>query len=380
MYLKLSALIFLLSLAVSCSQPPKKSESLTVLDLSQDISVESKMTLSQIASDINYTKLESNPDCFIQRIEQYSITDHYILIYDETQPKILLFNRQGKFLRSISHQGSGPGEYNRPNDVRISRDEKYILLMNFTKVIRFGFDGTLIGETQLPDFAQNIDTFDDGLIVFFGSNSTRMDDYSIAFFDWDGNCTGKRMKRDPDKLKNRSGTRAAMFYDMNNEIRINRNYSDTVYGIRTDRQLVPRLVLLDPHGNEERSLENMNFQLDTWMETPDFLFLTGAYKNRMHPMYLDEQTGLIYHIPFNTDLKTFGIPNDLDGGAPFWPQRYQDGSVYRIQDANRLKSVLDNPLMEKSAFTNQTLRDQLLEFKEYLSDEDGPVLIEIKLK
>jgi len=380
MYLKFSALIILLSLAVSCSQPPKKSESLTVLDLSQDISVESKMTLSQIASDINYTKLESNPDCFIQRIEQYSITDHYILIYDETQPKILLFDRQGKFLRSISHQGSGPGEYNRPNDVRISRDEKYILLMNFTKVIRFGFDGTLIGETQLPDFAQNIDTFDDGLIVFFGSNSTRMDDYSIAFFDWDGNCTGKRMKRDPDKLKNRSGTRAAMFYDMNNEIRINRNYSDTVYAILTDRQLVPRLVLLDPHGNEERSLENMNFQLDTWMETPDFLFLTGAYKSRMHPMYLDKQTGSIYHIPFNTDLKTFGIPNDLDGGAPFWPQRYQDGSVYRIQDANRLKSVLDNPLIEKSAFTNQTLRDQLLEFKEYLSDEDGPVLIEIKLK
>ena len=136
MNLKFPALILLSTLVVSCSTPKKKSKGLTVLDLSQDITVESKMTLSQIATDINYTKLESNPECFIKRIEQYSITGQYILIFDRTQPRILLFNRQGKFLRNISQKGSGPGEYNRPNDVRLSRDEKYILIMDFKKVIR----------------------------------------------------------------------------------------------------------------------------------------------------------------------------------------------------------------------------------------------------
>lgn len=77
MNLKFSALIILLTMVVSCSQPVKNSKDLIVLDLSQDITVESKMTLSQIANDINYTKLESNPQCFIQRIEQYSITKNY---------------------------------------------------------------------------------------------------------------------------------------------------------------------------------------------------------------------------------------------------------------------------------------------------------------
>jgi len=124
----------------------------------------------------------------------------------------------------------------------------------------------------------------------------------------------------------------------------------------------------------------MNFQLDVWMETPDYLFFNGPYKNMMHPMYLEKKTGLVYHIPFNKDLHTAGIPNDLDGGAPFWPYRYQDGSVYRIQEANTLKSVLDNPIIDKSVFTNQTLRDKLVAFKANLSDEDGPILIEIKLK
>jgi len=380
MSLKFPAFIVLLTLVVSCSPPAKNSAGLTVLDLSQDITVESEMKLSQIATDIHYTKLESNPECFIKRIEQSSITNQYILIYDQTQLRVLLFDRQGKFIRKIGNIGKGPGEFNRPHDVRLSRDEKYILVMDFLKVIRFGLDGKLIGETKLPDFARNIDTFDDGLIGYFSSNSTRMDNYSIAFFDWDGNCTGKLMKRDQDKTIRGKASRLAMFYCMNDEIRINDRHSDTVFAVRPDRTLVPKIVLNDPHGKEERSMENMNFQLDVWMETPEYLFFHGAFNLMGHPMYLEKKTGLIYHIPFNKDLHRVGIPNDLDGGAPFWPSRYQDGSVYQFQDANTLKSVLDNPLIDKSIFKNQTLRDQLIAFKKNLSEEDGPVLIEIKLK
>ncbi len=381
MNLKFLALILLLVLAVSCTEPVKKSEGLTVLDLSQDINVESKLTLSQIATDINYTKLESNPDCFINRIDQYSITDNYILIYDQSPPKVLLFDRQGKFIRKIGNIGKGPGEYNRPSDVHISRDEKFILVMDWLKVMRFGFDGKLIGETKLPVFARNTDTFDDGLIAFFSlSNSVRIDNYSVAFFDWDGNCTGKLMNREQDIKKSGSGTRSAMFYAINDEIRINGWYYDTVYAVRPDRTVTPKIVFIDPHGKEERSMENMNFQLDVWMETPGNLFFSGVYKNMMHPMYLDKKTGLVYHVPFVRDLKTFGIPNDLDGGAPFWPARYQNGSVYRFQYAEQLKSVLDNELIAKSVFKDQKLRDKMIAFRATLSDEDGPVLIEVKLK
>ncbi|MCX6226684.1 MAG: 6-bladed beta-propeller [Bacteroidia bacterium] len=378
---KFPALIILLTLVVSCSPPAENSEGLTVLDLSQDITVESKMTLSQIATDINYTKLESNPDCFIEKIEQYSITRNYILIYDLGQPKVLLFDRQGKFIRQIGNMGEGPGEYNRPNDVRFSGDEKYILIMDFKKVIRFGIDGKLISETKLPDFAMSIDTFDDGLIGFFSpANSVLMDNYSIAFFDWDGNCTGKLLKRGQEKLKSWKAIRKHIFYSMNDEIRVNDGYSDTVYAVQPDRTIVPAIALKDPHAEEERSIDNPNFQLDVWMETPDYLFFNGPFKKMMHPMYLEKKTGLVYHIPFNKDLKTFGIPNDLDGGAPFWPSRYQDGSVYRFHDSERLKAVLDNPIIDKSAYKDQKLRDKLVAFKKNLSDDDGPILIEIKLK
>ncbi len=373
--------LILLLLMGSCSSPVTKSESLTVLDLSQDISVQSEMTVSQIASDIIYTKLESNPDCFIRNIDQYSVTSRYILIYDRSQPRVLLFDRQGKFIRKIGNTGKGPGEYIQPGDARISRDERYILIFDYFKVMRFNFDGRLIGETKLPVPARNIETFDDGFIAFFTlSNSVRLDNYSVAFFDWEGNCTGKLLNRSQDIQKKGTGTRSAMFYAMNDEIRINGWYYDTVYSIRPDRSVKPVIVINDPHGKEERSMEQMNFQLDVWMETPDYLFFHGALKLMMHPMYLDKKTGLIFHVPFNKALKTYGIPNDLDGGAPFWPTKYRDGSAYRFQDSDRLKADLDHELIEKSVFKNQELRNKLMAFKESLTEEDGPVLIELKLK
>jgi hypothetical protein len=381
MNLKFSAIILLGTLAVSCSQPVKTAKDLTVLDLSQDLTVESKMTLSQIATDIRYVKLESNPECFIKTIDQFSITNNYILIFDMKQPKVLLFNRQGKFLRNISQQGGGPGEFYHPNDVRISRDEKYILMNDIKKVIRFGFDGKLVGETKLPHIAWKIDTYNDGLIGFFNSNySPAMDNFTIVFFDWNGKITGKLMRRNWAKIEHRSTVRRDMLYCMNDELRINQGYFDTVYAVGPNRSIEPKVVLIDPHAKEDFSGDNPNFCFETWIETRDFLFLKGCYKNRMHTMYMDKKTGLLYHIPFNKELRREAVPNDLDGGAPFWPLIDQDESLYQIQEARTLKSVLDNPLVDKSTFMNQALRDKMLAFKKNLSDDDGPVLIELKLK
>ncbi len=387
MSLKTTATIILVALISSCSPPGDTSGGLTVLDLSQDLTIKSEMMLSQIAKDIKYTKLESKPGCYIERIHQYSIAENYILIYDRNQSQILLFARNGEFLRKISRSGNGPGEFIYPKDVRISKDEKYILIHYSKKVIRFGFDGEFLGETSLPSSAKYIDAFDDGLVGFFTSPyAVMMDNYSIAFFDWDGNITGQLGKRNWDRLKSGYPVRRPMFYYLNDELRINEGYYDTVYAITPNRSIEPRIGIIhnynyDPYEKVEDDawMYNMNFQLDIWMEMPDYLFVNGSYKNMMHPMCLDKETGKIYHIPFNKDLKTYGIPNDLDGGAPFWPSRYQDGKVYSFKYSYQLKSVLDHELFDIADYKDQGLRNQLIAFKETLSDEDGPILIEIEL-
>ncbi len=386
MNLKCASLVILIVLMTSCSSPNRNPEELTVLDLSQDLSIKSEMTLSQIADDINYTKLESKPGCFIERIHQYSISKNYILIYERKQSQVLLFNRKGEFLRNISRSGKGPGEFFYPYDVRISRNGMFILIHFTNKVLRYGFDGKFIGETTLPGYAACVDTYDDGLVAFFtSSKSVSMDSYSIIFFDWDGKVTGKLGKRNWDRLESGYTTRRSMFYYLDDELRINEGYYDTVYAVKPDRSFEPRIGIIRSYDFDlfRRPRDEMDineFQLDVWMEMPDYLFVNGAYKKMMHPMCLVKESGKIYHIPFNKELKTYGIPNDLDGGPPFWPSRYQDGSAYSFQYSYRLKSVLDNDLIDNADFKDQELRDRLIDFKENLSDEDGPVLIEIRLK
>jgi len=389
MNIKFTTIIVLLAaLMASCSSPNRNQEELTILDLSQDLTVKSEMTLSQIADDISYTKLESKPGCFIERIHQYSISKDYILIYERKQSQIMLFNRKGEFLRNIARSGKGPGEFFYPYDVRISRNDKFILIHFTNKVLRYGFDGKFIGETTLPGYADCVDTFDDGLVAFFtSSKSVLMDSYSIIFFDWDGNITGQLMKRNWDKKQSGSSVRRSMFYYLNNELRINEGYYDTVYAITPNRSLEPRIGIIhnykfDPYEEHDPDewMYRMSFKLDVWMEMPDYLFVNGAYKKMMHPMCLVKESGKIYHIPFNKELKTYGIPNDLDGGPPFWPSRYKDGKVISVQYAPRLKSVLDNELIDNADFKNQKLRDRLITFKDQLTEEDGPVLIEITLK
>jgi hypothetical protein len=65
--------------------------------------------------------------------------------------------------------------------------------------------------------------------------------------------------------------------------------------------------------------------LSTWLEIPDYLFINGIYNRKLHPMIYSKETHEVFHLSNNSDLGTFGISNDLDGGAPYWPSRYIDG-------------------------------------------------------
>ena len=70
-------LAFLLVLLFSCTSDKTVEQGLIEIDLTQDLSVKSDLRLSDIATDINYVKLESKPSCFIQSVDKYLITDDY---------------------------------------------------------------------------------------------------------------------------------------------------------------------------------------------------------------------------------------------------------------------------------------------------------------
>lgn len=382
---KILTITLLVFIAVSCSDPGDPATELLVWDLSQDLTVKSDMTLSQIAHGISYTKLESKPGCFIGKIRNYSVTDDYILIFDWDKSQIMLFNRNGEFLRNISRSGKGPGEFIYPKDVRISQDEKYILIHFANKVLRYGFDGEFIGETTIHS-ARSVNTFENGLVAFYTATySIAVDSYSLIFYDWDGNVTGKAGKRNWDRLEKGYSVYAPSFYFMQDELRIHEHYYDTIYAMTGGKELEPRIGIIRNHDYDKYRMprdwrEMMDFRIDKWMETPDYIFTTGGLKHFLHPLCLDKISGKIYHIPYNKELNSYGIPNDMDGGPPFWPSRYKDGKIISVKYASQIKSILDNELIDKAEFRNQKLREKLMDFRENLKEDDGPIIVEISLK
>ncbi len=62
------------------------------------------------------------------------------------------------------------------------------------------------------------------------------------------------------------------------------------------------------------------------------------------------------------------------------PSRYSNGVIFSMQYSNKMKSVLENELIDKAEYKDQGLRDKLMAFREALSVDDGPILIEIALK
>ena len=105
---------FLIGLIIgisSCHQNP--STGIIDIDIEKALKAEGKLRLSEIASEVELIPLRNlDNNTYIQNnVTQYIIGANMICVVNVQPYEILLFSRDGNFLRKIGHQGQGPGEY-----------------------------------------------------------------------------------------------------------------------------------------------------------------------------------------------------------------------------------------------------------------------------
>ena len=66
---------------------------------------------SSFVDSLSYIPLETKDDCLIREITDAILTNQYIFILDTPQQSVWIYSTKGKFIRSLHHQGNGPGEY-----------------------------------------------------------------------------------------------------------------------------------------------------------------------------------------------------------------------------------------------------------------------------
>jgi len=141
----LFSLLVSCSLLFSCSSDSKNSE---FVEIPVDIDQNNSLTLSEITETMTAIELELTDESVMnpQLINRVFICDDNVIV---TERKILIFNTNGKFIRSIGSKGQGPGEYNSIANSAIDEKNKRLFVNASNKIIVYDFYGNYLREYSI---------------------------------------------------------------------------------------------------------------------------------------------------------------------------------------------------------------------------------------
>ncbi len=135
-----------------------------IIDL--DNITDESIPLSLYVDSISYLDLEDSEEAMIGIANRICFFDSLIVIQGANRNScIALFNRQGQFIRRISHRGQGPEEYLRATSIDVDSGGIYLFDNLSASILKFDFSGVLLDKYNVG--------YDDDFAVVSIDNSPR---------------------------------------------------------------------------------------------------------------------------------------------------------------------------------------------------------------
>ena len=391
------------------NQGSGKTENIDDIDIREifimnNISLNKKKYLSEIASKIEYCMLETDekclvtPDMFVYVAKNYVVTAGYQTSNNDV---CYVFDRiTGKFVRQISSIGQGPNDYQSIVSSFWDEKKEQILALGNRKYLFFNLDGTLSHTIDMP-LSPNVKfiAFEDYYVGYdpnrFGNSTIR-----IAFFD---NKTGTLIDSIPNyrswkkTTANYSVNDYGWLYVFRNNLYYRDIFCDTLYHIK-DFKLHPRYIFntggrtvpyeIQEGGRFDLLYEIFGREFDRYekyvyifeiLEDANYLFFTFDYRKMRYPSVYNKIEDILQIMPpvsipppsRNWIFPRFGFDNDIDFGLPFWPlQMISEKEMMCVYTAEEL---LD---LDKSKITDEKLKNVL----NSLEEDSNPVVAIVTLK
>jgi len=368
----------------------RDQDGIQIIDVVGNMDNTRDIKLSDIADDVKYIPLETNPECLLSYGYRIVPTKEYFFIADGDKP-LFVFDRQGKYVRKIGAIGQGPGEFRNCIQFHLDEEKREVYILNRNKeFMKYSWDGEYISTIEFPYRAMLYHRSDQGEFMFFNFNQMNRDSlfFRLYFTDRELNFTSVIPEKQID-ASSFGVSIGAQVWNWNDEILALIELCDTVYKVNEDhlspkaymnfgRIRLKKEMLTDP-GSFQEVMDNhlLSYNLsvvdDNW----------GIYFSWEQKTYLgfinpaNEQ--LVFASRIDTTMK--GLINDIDGGPGYFPVQMSKGDEWlRPIQAVEFQDMLQNGHFDKVDVEDSEANKDLKEMAARLKENDNPVLMLVKKK
>lgn len=389
----------------SCNNNPHpEAEKITLLNFEKGLQQTASPKLSAYCSTIEYIPLETNVQSVISFVlpHRMEFGNDCAYIIDPMSKQCKRFDKTGKYLGNIGNIGNGPGEFRNPAGPYTDLKTGEVFFFESRQLFRFTSDGSFLQTIPLDNLYEPY-TFIRKLIPLGSEGFSGVREYPgklrLSFIQFD--LTGKLTYQYHQVNNANSAAKNGETIRLDNGIEViatsNINYhtytynngtylfsplNDTIFVFYSkDKKKPGYRQYWGKYTETTTERKNKNYsRLNTApIETDAAIFFNFSFNTGDIP-YLkpgtqkgaaiyDKTNRTLSAIAYDPHYDATGLQNDLDNGAPFWPEKIAGNKLYKFLNAAefiRLSEKSNSAPMKKVAAT--------------LTEHSNPVMIVATLK
>ena len=343
---------------------------------------------------IDYIPLETTSQNAISQGNDFIFSNSYFLTYGYNSVK--MFRYDGSFVIEVGANGRGPTEYLSVSGIDINPEDESIYIASVNKFLVYNKNGKFIRSFNNPQKSErrNFKFTEDGILCYYLNDFGNIENSYILF-----DTTGKVIKNYPNRYPWKRKAPGVfyqgenIFYKFNNQLFRKEIYCDTIFSFK-NKASKPHMVIdvgkqrLTPDirsGFRTRS----DFSETTYHNyiTPFNLFEFGDHIYYEMGMTLNGTYNLYSFIGSKKDsframfVTEQGLTNDLDGGPNFWPKTIKNDSTFvSCIEAIKLKGFIASDAFKESNPKYPNKKTELEILANRLKETDNPILMMVRLK
>lgn len=352
--------------------------------------------LSSFVESIEYIPLETKEECLIGEGMSFDIDDTHIAVKYNSCESVYLFDRKGRFLRTIGTTGGGPKEYWFVENVFLDPVNDCVVIATPGKVVYFNKQGEFLRSIPFPVDERRTASYFHGQFLRMADSYIFRDStfHVYAIYNDKGYLLKEAiasipipLKKDPRWRLSYKCKEITSVYTYQNMPHVREYLNDTIYMINGLNQFKPKYIInlgkykVTPEIQADIAHYKDRMQdkvvIVEIMETANSLFFQYVHKWGIHSCRYDKKERKLYK------FYTSGYPNDYDGGMDFQVKTLLNGQknrfVYTCFSVEELisfteqskKRNIKGPKSAAQAFKKLTKR---------IDPDDNPIIMVMKLK